>query len=82
MIRLALFFLSIVSLIQLSAQTYVYPDRDIMFSDVICNVNGGHVLPGTDVMWSKAIVTCNQRGIYQGFSTSTFDVLFRFENNQ
>jgi hypothetical protein len=53
-----------------------------MFSDVICNVNGGHVLPGTDVMWNKAIVTCDQRGIYNGFSTSTFDVLFRFENNQ
>lgn len=66
----------------LAAQVYVYPDRNILFSDMVCNVQGGHVLPDNEVMWNKAIVTCDERGIYKGFSTSTFDILYTYKEGQ
>jgi len=64
----------------LSAQVYVYEGDNPVFGDVLCNVNDGHILPERKMMWSESIVTVTDEGIYKGFSTSHFDILYTYED--
>ncbi len=80
-IILSVLLLSIISILG-RTQTYVYPSPDVMFSDVLCNVINGHVLPETETRWSQAIVTCDDRGVYEGYSASSLDALYTFEEGK
>jgi hypothetical protein len=72
--RILLFFLIAIPAWSL-AQTYVYDDQRMFYSDIIYTVNGGHITEGNSIMWNDAILTVHNGKIFQGFSTSTFDLL-------
>jgi len=64
----------------LTAQVFVYEGNDPFFGDVLCNVNGGHILPERELMWNESLLTTTKDHIYKGFSTSHFDVLYTYED--
>lgn len=64
------------------SQTYVYPNDHVYFGEMLCNIQGGHVISGSSNMWSDAILTTQNNKIFKGFSTSTFDVLYTLKDGK
>ncbi len=79
MIRIALLFLLLCAT-KVDAQTYVYTSQTRFFGDMLCNVQGGHIIKGNSNLWSDAILTVKNNKIFKGFSTSTFDILFTLQD--
>jgi hypothetical protein len=79
---LLLFFIAIIGVKTLSAQTYVYDEQHTYFSNIRYTVLEGHILPGSSIFWSDAILTTKNDRIFKGFSTSTFDVLYTIDDNK
>ena len=68
---------------QLSAQqaTFVYPDDQLRWNEAIVNIDGGVVRQGHDWRGNIVLTVENDR-IFQGFSTSSFDLLYTVRDGQ
>ena len=60
----------------------VWEGRGDSFSNQILNVNQGYLLPERENMWSDAYYTIVENRIYEGFSSSFFDLKFTVRDGQ
>lgn len=64
------------------AQIEVYPKNEIYPSEILLNINKGKVNLGDSRMWSDAVLTVSGNQIFEGWSTSTFDLMYTFNDGK
>ena len=63
------------------AQTFVYTDQNLMWSQMACHVDGGVVREGPD--WRGEITyTVSRDKIFHGYSSSTFDLAYTYRDGK
>lgn len=63
------------------AQTFLYPDNNLLWNETLCHVDNGVVREGNN--WTgKIILTLQSEHIFSGFSTSDFDILYTVRDNK
>lgn len=63
------------------AQTFLYPDNDLLWHDCICHHDNGVIREGNN--WTgKIILTLQNEHIFSGYSTSSFDVMYSVRDNK
>jgi hypothetical protein len=80
--RLLITPLLVICTLVLSGQTRVYNTEFGYPSDMVANIQSGHVNIGMELMWSKALLSVRQDYIYDGFSSSGFDALYVIRDGQ
>lgn len=63
------------------AQTFVYTDQNLMWSQMACHVDGGVVREGPD--WrGKITYTVSRDKIFHGYSSSAFDLAYTYRDGK
>ena len=63
------------------AQTFVYTDQNLMWSQMACHVDGGLVREGPD--WRGEITyTVSRDKIFHGYSSSAFDLAYTYRDGK
>ncbi len=63
------------------AQTFVYTDQNLMWSQMACHIDGGVVREGPD--WRGEITfTVSRDKIFNGYSSSTFDLAYTYRDGK
>ena len=63
------------------AQTFVYTDQNLMWSQMACHVDGGVVREGPD--WRGEITyTVSRDKIFRGYSSSAFDLAYTYRDGK
>lgn len=74
--RLITIALLVICTLVLKSQTHVYNSEFGYPSDMVANIQGGHVNLGMELMWSKALLSVKGNYIYDGFSSAGFNALY------
>ncbi len=64
----------------IGAQTLVYSNEWMSYDSLKCSLTQECIMPGHSTFKSDAALTVHESKIYKGYSTSTFDVLYTFDD--
>jgi len=57
------------------AQTFLYPDNNLLWHDCVCHFDNGVIREGNN--WTgKILLTVQNQHVFAGYSTSDFDILY------
>jgi hypothetical protein len=60
----------------------VFPDDRLAWNEVVCHIDRGVLREGSPQRRGKVQLTVSQERIFEGYSTSSFDLIYHVENEQ